>query len=54
MIQLGLLILIATPVIRVAFSLIGFAIERDWIYTVITMIVLGILAFSLTGGRLNL
>jgi len=49
MIQLGLLILIATPVIRVAFSLIGFAMEKDRIYTVITLIVLSILVFSLTG-----
>lgn len=46
-IQLGLLLLIATPVARVAFSLVAFALERDRIYVVVTAIVLGILLFSL-------
>ena len=46
-IQLGLLVLIATPVVRVIFSLIGFLIEKDWIYVVITAVVLMILSFSL-------
>ncbi|MGB8770196.1 MAG: DUF1634 domain-containing protein [Candidatus Korobacteraceae bacterium] len=48
-IQLGLLILIATPVVRVLFSAIAFAIERDYMYVVITLIVLGILLYSLFG-----
>jgi uncharacterized membrane protein len=46
-IQLGLLLLIATPVARVIFSIIAFAIEKDWKYVVITMIVLGLLVYSL-------
>ena len=46
-IQLGLLVLIATPVARVIFSLIGFLIEKDWIYVSITAIVLMILFVSL-------
>lgn len=46
-IQLGLLVLIATPVARVIFSLIGFLIEKDWIYVVITSTVLIILSISL-------
>jgi uncharacterized membrane protein len=46
-IQLGLLLLIATPVARVIFSLIGFLIEKDWIYVAITAIVLIILSVSL-------
>jgi uncharacterized membrane protein len=46
-IQLGLLLLIATPVARVIFSAIAFAIERDYMYVVITLIVLGILLYSL-------
>ena len=29
-IQLGLLLLIATPVARVAFTVLAFAYERDW------------------------
>jgi len=46
-IQLGLLLLIATPVARVAFSAIAFAMERDTMYVVITLIVLAILMYSL-------
>ncbi len=46
-IQLGLLLLIATPVARVLFSAIAFALERDYLYVFITMIVLGILLYSL-------
>jgi uncharacterized membrane protein len=50
-IQLGLLILIATPVARVAFSVIAFAVEHDRLYVFITLIVLGVLIFSLAGGH---
>ena len=46
-IQLGLLLLIATPVARVVFSAIAFAVERDYMYVVITLIVLGVLLYSL-------
>ena len=49
-IQLGLLLLIATPVARVIFSAIAFAIERDGMYVVITLIVLAVLLFSLFGS----
>lgn len=51
-IQLGLLVLIATPVARVAFSAIAFALERDWLYVVVTSMVLAVLVFSLAGGHL--
>ena len=47
MIQLGLLLLIATPVARVAFAAIGFYLERDHLYVAVSLIVLGILIFSL-------
>jgi Predicted membrane protein len=49
-IQLGLLLLIATPVVRVIFSLIGFLFEKDWIYVIITFVVLIILFISLFGN----
>ena len=49
-IQLGLLVLIATPVARVAFSIWGFVEERDHMYTVFTVIVLTILLYSLLGS----
>ncbi len=51
-IQLGLLLLIATPVARVAFSVVAFALERVRMYVVITLIVLAVLLFSLAGGHL--
>jgi uncharacterized membrane protein len=47
LIQFGLLLLIATPVARVALAVVGFALERDRLYTVVSLIVLVILAFSL-------
>jgi uncharacterized membrane protein len=49
-IQFGLLLLIATPIARVLFSAIAFAIERDYLYVVVTLIVLGILLYSLFGS----
>jgi uncharacterized membrane protein len=45
--QLGLLVLLATPVTRVAASVIGFALERDRLYTAITLAVLAILLVSI-------
>ncbi|MGA2004188.1 MAG: DUF1634 domain-containing protein [Terriglobales bacterium] len=49
-IQLGLLLLIATPIARVAFSIIGFALERDRMYVTFTLIVLAVLLYSLLGS----
>lgn len=46
-IALGLIVLIATPVLRVAVSLIVFAFERDRKYVIITFVVLTILLFSM-------
>jgi len=47
LIQLGLLVLIATPVVRVLCSVAGFARERDWTYVTVTLVVLALLAYSL-------
>ena len=49
LIQFGLLVLIATPVLRVLLSVVAFARERDLLYVGITIIVLTILALSLFG-----
>ncbi len=51
-IQLGLLFLIATPIVRVAFSILAFALQRDRTYTIVTLVVFAILIYSLTVGRL--
>lgn len=46
-IQIGLLLLIATPVARVVFCIVAFALEHDRMYVVFTLVVLAILAYSL-------
>ncbi|MEH2079737.1 MAG: DUF1634 domain-containing protein [Nostoc sp.] len=51
-IQLGLLILIATPVVRVACSLLAYLQQRDFTYIIVTLIVLFGLLYSLIGGYL--
>ena len=46
-ITLGLLILLATPVLRVAVSIGAFALEHDWMYVGITSLVLALLLASI-------
>lgn len=46
-IQLGLLLLVLTPISRVAFSAVGFLFEGDRVYVGLTLIVLAVLLFSL-------
>jgi uncharacterized membrane protein len=50
LIQLGILILIATPVLRVVFCIAGFARQRDALYVTISITVLLILLYSLFQG----
>ena len=50
-IALGLLLLIASPVMRVAVSVVAFAIEHNRRYMVITLIVLAILITSFLIGK---
>ncbi|HEU4586990.1 MAG TPA: DUF1634 domain-containing protein [Gemmatimonadaceae bacterium] len=49
-IQLGIVLLIATPVARVFLTLIAFAIQRDWMYVLISAVVLALLTYSLVVG----
>ena len=46
--QLGLVLLVLTPIARVAFAFVGFCKERDWMYAGISAIVLGVLVYSVT------
>ena len=46
-IQLGLVLLIGLPILRVALSLIAFVVQRDRLYDVLTAVVLGLLTFGL-------
>ena len=48
-IQLGVLILIATPIARVLLSLAAFALQRDRTYVVVTLVVLVVLLSGLFG-----
>ena len=50
LVQLGLLLLIATPIARVVFSVVGFVRQRDWLYVAITAVVLALLSYSLLAG----
>jgi uncharacterized membrane protein len=50
-VQLGLLLLIATPIARVALTLVAFVIQRDRTYVVITLIVLALLLYGLFFGH---
>ncbi|HET8655160.1 MAG TPA: DUF1634 domain-containing protein [Longimicrobiaceae bacterium] len=49
-VQLGLLLLIATPVARVALSLVAFAVQRDRLYIAVTAVVLALLLYGLFGS----
>jgi uncharacterized membrane protein len=49
-IELGLLLLILTPIARVVFSVVAFARERDAMYVIMTLIVLTVLLYSLLAG----
>lgn len=49
-IQSGMLLLILTPILRVAFSVFAFLYEKDYLYVLMTLVVLGLLVFSLAGG----
>lgn len=51
MIQAGIILLIATPVMRVIFSAIGFILERDRLYTGISILVLLVILTSMLNGQ---
>ncbi|MDR3763943.1 MAG: DUF1634 domain-containing protein [Acidobacteriota bacterium] len=46
-IQVGIMLLLATPVIRVVFSVVGFLLEKDYFYVWITLAVLVVLTASI-------
>jgi uncharacterized membrane protein len=49
-IDLGILLLVATPIARVIFAVVGFAIERDRLYVAISLTVLAVLLFGMLRG----
>jgi len=49
-VQFGILVLIATPMLRVLVCVAGFGAERDWTYAIISSIVLAFLVYSIVGS----
>lgn len=49
-VQLGLVLLIATPVARVALTLVAFVMQRDRTFVALTLLVLVLLLYGLTAG----
>lgn len=47
---LGLLALMVTPVLRVVVLLIGWALDRDWRFAAVAMVVLALLILSMSLG----
>ena len=52
-IQLGILILILTPLVRIIFALVGYIKEKDYTYVVVSMIVLAIMLVRFLMGCSN-
>jgi uncharacterized membrane protein len=50
-VQLGLVLLIATPIARVACTLVAFILQRDRVYVAITALVLALLLYGLVFGK---
>lgn len=50
-IQLGIILLVATPVLRVIFAAIGFLMEKDYLYVLISVTVLLIIMASMISGH---
>jgi uncharacterized membrane protein len=51
LVMLGLMLLIATPVLRVAVSVVVFLVQRDLIFVTVTVVVLAALLFSFWIGK---
>lgn len=49
-IQLGVIILIVTPIFRIVLSLVEYLGQRDWLYVIITLIVLLVIIFNSIDG----
>lgn len=49
-IQLGILLLILTPLVRLLFALVGYLKEKDYTYVIVSVIVLGIMLVSFLMG----
>lgn len=48
--DVGILLLVAVPICRVAFAAIAFLIERDWLYTAVSAVILAVLVWGMLRG----
>ena len=51
LLSLGIVVLLATPALRVVVLLWGYARRRDWLFAAIALFVLGVLIFSVSVGK---
>jgi uncharacterized membrane protein len=51
--QAGVILLLFTPILRVAFSIFAFLKQRDWVYVGVSLIVLSVLIYSLMGAKIG-
>ena len=49
LLRIGLMVLVLVPVTRVLVSAAGFAAAREWGFTLLTLVVLGVVLSSLAG-----
>jgi uncharacterized membrane protein len=52
-IQAGIILLIATPILRIVFSTLGFVLEKDYLYVGISLLVLLIIIISSISGHVG-
>jgi uncharacterized membrane protein len=50
-IRVGIMLLIALPIVRVGVTAVIFGLMRDYLYSIVSAIVLGVLAFGLILGH---
>lgn len=48
--DIGILLLVAVPIVRVGFALVAFAWERDWLYTAVSALILAVLVWGMLRG----
>jgi uncharacterized membrane protein len=50
-IQIGIILLIGTPIMRVLFSTVGFLLEKDYLYVFVSLLVFSIIIASMLSGH---
>ena len=53
LIQVGVMLLIATPLLRVLYTALAFARRRDWVYVVLPLVVFAVLILGLITGQVE-